>query len=138
MNFHQLLFHRQALLRQARLANLAFACQQLSGYADRIARAGLTGEVRLHETGSESEGYGAALTALQGSQAVIEEHFTDEDLLELAELVAYGTDCELVDSTLFLIDQRERAAAVARSRVVDVLADYRISRAALAAARAAL
>jgi hypothetical protein len=99
MNFQQLLFHRQALLRQARLANLAYTCQQLTSFADRVARAGLTGEVRLHETDSEAEGYGASLTALQGSQAVIEEHFTDEDLLDLAELVAYATDCEEVDLT---------------------------------------
>ena len=56
------------------------------------------------------------------------------DRLEAAEREAF----ELGDSTLFLVNQRERAAAEARSRVVDVLADYRISRAALAAARAAL
>lgn len=54
--------------------------------------------------------------------------------LEQAERTAY----ELGDSTLFLVNQRERAAAEARSRVVEALADYRTAQAALAAARAAL
>lgn len=51
--------------------------------------------------------------------------------LERAERAAF----ELGDSTLFLVNQRERASAEALGRVVDVLAEYRISRAALAAAR---
>ncbi|MDX6767953.1 MAG: TolC family protein [Elusimicrobiota bacterium] len=54
--------------------------------------------------------------------------------LEKAERAAY----ELGDSTLFLVNQRERAAAEAKARAVEVLAEYRTSRAALAAARAAL
>ncbi len=54
--------------------------------------------------------------------------------LERAERAAF----ELGDSTLFLVNQRERAAAEARSRVIEVLAEYRISRVSLAAARGAL
>jgi hypothetical protein len=42
------------------------------------------------------------LTALEGSQAVIEEHFTDEDIVDLAELLAYATDSEEVDETFRL------------------------------------
>lgn len=52
--------------------------------------------------------------------------------LERAERAAF----DLGDSTLFLVNQRERASAEALGRVVDVLADYRISRATLTAARA--
>ena len=59
---------------------------------------------------------------------------------ELAERLekAEGISFDLGDSTLFLVNQRERAAAEARARVVEVLSDYRISRAALAVSRASL
>ena len=42
-----LLTQRQALLRQARLANLAFAYTTLMEFAHRIARAQLSGRVTL-------------------------------------------------------------------------------------------
>ncbi|MDI1249112.1 MAG: hypothetical protein PSV13_09640 [Lacunisphaera sp.] len=47
MNFQQLLQQRDALLRQARLANTAYAYRRLDEFAGRIARARLHGAVTL-------------------------------------------------------------------------------------------
>ncbi len=89
MNFHQLIHQRDGLLRQARLANLAFACQRLGLYAARIARAQLHGLVRLHPGDPAGERPWPGLTALEGSQAVLEEHFLDEDGVELADILGF-------------------------------------------------
>lgn len=92
MNYHQLLFHRAALLRQARLANLAFAWHRLDDWARRITRARLQGAVTLRLADPAGDRAWPALLARSGSQAVIEEHFTDEDIVELADIVAFLTD----------------------------------------------
>ena len=47
MNVSRLLSQRNALLRQARLANLAYAYHRLSEFGARIERAHLEGEVTL-------------------------------------------------------------------------------------------
>lgn len=93
MNFHQLLQLREALVRQARLANVAFAWHRLALLGDRIDAAGLRGPVRLRIADDASEAPWPTLTALEGSQSVIEEHFTDEDIVELADLIGFtGAD----------------------------------------------
>jgi hypothetical protein len=106
MKLSHLLRQREALLRQARLANLAFAYQRLGEFAARIARGRLSGEVGLQEAAADGESYWASLTACEGSQSVIEEHFTEEDIEELADLIAYATDCEHLDVT-FRIEELE-------------------------------
>ncbi|MEO6244041.1 MAG: hypothetical protein ABIQ12_01290 [Opitutaceae bacterium] len=83
-----LLAQRPALLRQARLANLASAYEALDACAERIARARLTGRVTLSAAAPEVGRYLASLVALDGRQSIIEEHFTDEALLDLADLIA--------------------------------------------------
>lgn len=83
-----LLSQRPDLLRQARLANLAFAYETLAACAERIARAHLTGRVTLSAADPDAGRYCATLVALEGSQSVIEEHFTDEALMDLADVVA--------------------------------------------------
>lgn len=92
MNFSQLLSQREALLRQARLANLAFAFARLSDYATRIERAGLRGPVTLHESDPESERFWPTLVPHIGSQAVIDEHFLDEDVDEFDEILLFLED----------------------------------------------
>jgi hypothetical protein len=89
-----LLARRQALLQQARLANLAFAYHTLHGFERRIARANLRGRVTLKPAAPEADRYWASLTALDGHQSVIEEHFSDRDLMELADTLtfAFGSD----------------------------------------------
>src|SRR5688572_19122978 len=80
----QLLAQRPGLLRQVRLANLAFAYQSLNDFAARIARVGLHGRVTLKPVDPDAESYCVTLTALDTNQSLIEEHFSDEDLVLLA------------------------------------------------------
>lgn len=89
MNLSQLLAQRDALLQQARLANLAYAYAQLADFVDRVARARLSGRVTLRHASPEQENYCATLTALEGNQSVLEEHFTDLDVMDLADVIAF-------------------------------------------------
>lgn len=89
MNFSELLQQREALLRRARVANLAFAFARLSDYADRIARAGLRGPATLHESDPEADRLWPALVTHHGNQSVIDEHFLDEDVDELDEILLF-------------------------------------------------
>jgi hypothetical protein len=89
MNFHQLLQQRDALLRQARLANAAFAYRRLAAFAGRIARARLHGAVTLRPGDPLENLPWPELIADEGSQAVIAEHFLDEDIIELADILAF-------------------------------------------------
>jgi hypothetical protein len=87
MKLSFLLAQRQALLRQARLAHLAHAYDRLDDFARRVARARLRGEVHLQASAPESGNYSASLTALQGAQSVLEEHFTENDIVDLASVI---------------------------------------------------
>lgn len=89
MKLSSLLTQRRALLQQARLANLAFAYDRLDDFARRIARAGLAGKVRLQSAAPEAQRYWPTLAALERNQSLIEEHFNDEDLADLADVLAY-------------------------------------------------
>lgn len=104
LKLSQLLVARQGLLQGAQLANLALAFQVLQEFATRIHRARLTGLVRLQSPEATEEGCWAELTALEGNQSLIEEHFTDEDLMDLADTVAYVTEADVV-SMKFRIEQ---------------------------------
>ncbi len=109
MNFHQLLHHRTALLQQARLANLAFAWQRLDAWAQRIARARLRGEVALQLADPAGDRAWPQLLAHTGSQAVIEEHFTDEEIVELADILAFlAEDPRAVEFTFQLEEMGAR------------------------------
>lgn len=92
MNFHQILAQRDGLLRQARLANVAFAFQRLGEFSDRITRARLRGLVTLRPGDPAGDHPWPTLVALEGSQAVIEEQFLDEDIVELADILAFLGD----------------------------------------------
>lgn len=89
MNFRQLLQQRDALLRQARLANVAFAYERLGVFGARIARARLQGLVALRPGDSTGEQPWPSLVALEGSQAVLEEHFLDEEIVELTDILGF-------------------------------------------------
>jgi hypothetical protein len=89
MNFQQLLQQRDALLRQARLANVAYAYTRLGELGTRIARARLQGLVALCPGDAAGEQSWPGLTALEGSQAVLDEHFLDEEVLELADILGF-------------------------------------------------
>jgi hypothetical protein len=94
-----LLNRREALLQQARLANLAFAYKTLSDFTERIARARLMGRVALQHASADVERYWASLTAIDGNQSVIEEHFSDADIMDLADVIAFTTRSDDLDLT---------------------------------------
>jgi len=112
-----LLTQRADLLRQARLANLALAYATLEKFATRVARAALRGPVVLRPPRPEEEHYCATLTALAGSQSVIEEHFTDEDLLELADVLAHATGRDEAEFAFALEEMGERFLVPLRARL---------------------
>lgn len=92
MKLSKLLTNRQTILRRAYLANLANAYATISAFAARVSRAGLSGWVNLQHADISEERYWPTLRALEGNQSVIDEHFTDEDILELADAVAFAND----------------------------------------------
>jgi hypothetical protein len=109
MNFLQLLHQRDALLRQARLANLAFAHERLGEFARRLGRAGVAGPVSLHPVDPEADRFLPVLVAHAASQAVIDEHFLDEDAVELADILGFLSDEGLpVDFTFTAGDLADR------------------------------
>jgi hypothetical protein len=103
-----LLTHRAALLRQAHLANLAFAYHTLDEFARRIARARLAGRVILQQPSVEDGRPWANLIALDGSQSVIEEHFTDEELMDLADMIAFVSGSSASEIVFKLEDLAEK------------------------------
>lgn len=117
MKLSTLLSQRQTLLRQARLANLAFAHETLAKFTTQIARASLRGLVALKSACPEQDRYCATLTALEGSQAVIEEHFTDENLMEFADVIAFLTGNAFADETFRLEDVAEKLLAPLRAEL---------------------
>jgi hypothetical protein len=105
MNLQQLLHHRTALLRQARMANIAFAYQRLGEFAARVARARLHGLVRLRPGDPAGEQPWPALTALDGRQAVLDEHFLDEEIVELMDILGFLGEEPDVDGLTFRLEE---------------------------------
>lgn len=103
-----LLAHRAALIKQARLANLAYAYETLSRFETRIARARLRGSVTVRHAAPEEERYWASLTANEGAQSVLEEHFSDEDVMELADLLTFLNCSDALEVTFQLDELSER------------------------------
>lgn len=89
MTIHHLLHQRAALLQQVRLANVAYAFTRLGVFARRAARGGLRGAVGVRPADLAADRPWAELTALEGAPAVLEEHFLEPELAELAEVLAF-------------------------------------------------
>lgn len=117
MKLSKLLAQRTDLLRQVRLANLAFAYQTLSDFAARIERAQLWGAVSLKPADPSVDRYCATLTALECNQSLIEEHFTDEDLMLLADVVAFATGHPGFEVTFHLDDLEDDFIAPLRAEL---------------------
>jgi hypothetical protein len=92
MKLSQLLASRSAVLRQATLANAAFAYATLAGLDRHIRRARLSGPVHLIGIDASLGRYAPQLIALAGNQSVIEEHFDETDLVRLADALAYVSE----------------------------------------------
>jgi hypothetical protein len=111
MEIDHLLRQRSALLRRTRLANLAYAYAELGVFAGRIARGNLRGAVTLHPADPAAGRAWPSLVAEQGSQSVLDEHFLEEELLDLADLLAFATGTDLRSPLKFRLedfDQRFR------------------------------
>lgn len=104
MKLSALLASRPTILRQAALAHIATAWLTLHHASMRIAAAGLHGTVRLTQGDPEAdEAPWATLTSDEIRASVLSEHFTEDDLIELADAIGYATDCDRVD-VMFPID----------------------------------
>jgi hypothetical protein len=100
----QLLQAREGLVRRATLANMAFAYRLLSDFNERIHRAGLRGLVNIKSPEANGENW-SSLTALEGSQARLEEHFSEEDVMDLADAIRYVVGGEIVIDLNFRIEE---------------------------------
>ncbi|MGC4071682.1 MAG: hypothetical protein QM760_04065 [Nibricoccus sp.] len=117
MNFSELLKSRQSLLRQAHLANLAFSYATLRRLGDHVEKARLQGRVRLRPADEEEDATPASLTALDGSQAVIEEHFSDEDIYHLADSIAFALETPFSEIELRLEDIGDKFGGALRNEL---------------------
>lgn len=114
MKLSQLLATRHILLRQAHLASLAHAYHALQRLAARVTAARLHGLVRLQAADPAAERYWPTLTALAGNQSVIEEQFSDHDILELADAVALAIAANYDELDFQLEDLAEKFVAPLR------------------------
>ncbi len=123
MKLSVLLTIHQRLVQNARLANLACAYAALRCFAVRVRRARLTGLVQLCQPDATVDRNWAELRALEGSQAQLEEWFTDEDLMELADSVAFARGVSRLEACFRLEEMetefvRPLEAALRRAGVV--------------------
>lgn len=98
MKLSALLASRSTILRQAALAHTAAAWLTLQHASLRVAAAGLSGTVHLRQADPENdEEPWATLASDEIRASVLDEHFTEDDLIELADAIAYATDASHAD-----------------------------------------
>jgi hypothetical protein len=98
MKLSALLASRPTILRQAALAHTAAAWFTLHRVSSRIAAARLKGVVHLRQGDpAVTEAPWATLTSDDIRASVLEEHFTEDDLLEIADALAFATDSPFAD-----------------------------------------
>ncbi len=128
MNISDLLKNRQEILRQAHLANLAFSYTTLQSIAERVSNARLKGRVRLKPADDGEDATPASLTALEGSQAVIDEHFIDEEIHQLADSIAFAIETPFDEIEFPIEHLAEKFAAVLRAELAEcgIVCDERL------------
>ena len=105
MKLSQLLATRKTIIRQANLANLAYAYATLTRLAMRVTAARLHGLVQLRQAGGgQEEPHWASLLALEGNQSVLEEYFDDDDLMALADAIVFAIGHEFAEIEFKLED----------------------------------
>ncbi|HTL67470.1 MAG TPA: hypothetical protein VL200_07405 [Lacunisphaera sp.] len=107
MKFSELLHQRDVLLRQARLANLAFAYEWLRDFARRARRARVRGVLTLRDGDPVGGEPWPVLVADEMNPSVLAEHFLDEDVVELADILAYVHDGVRPEERHFRLDELE-------------------------------
>jgi hypothetical protein len=105
MKIHHLLQQRSSLRRRTRLADVAFVFNELGKFAARIARGQLRGRVTLDPADPDAQRAWPALVAEEGNQSVLEEHFLDQDLLDLYDLLRFATGTEHPAAFTFAIEE---------------------------------
>lgn len=108
MKLSKLLASRQSILRQAHLATLAHAFMTMKQLADRITSAKLRGRVRLQPVNPHEERYWPTLTALEANQSLLEEHFSDEDLVDLADAAVLAIEADYSELEFRIEDLAEK------------------------------
>ena len=89
MKISKLIATHDSIIAQARLANLAQAYVIIQRCAERVQRARLSGLVNVRQPDAAEGRLWASLTALEGHQSVLEEHFCEEELMEFADVLAF-------------------------------------------------
>lgn len=117
MKISFLLTQRDVIQQQAKLSSLAYAYERLTDFTTRIARARLRGQVHLRQADPNEEHYQTSLSALEGNQSVIEEYFTDRDLLDFVDAVGYATNEAMVDVIFDLREVEGRFLSPLRTRL---------------------
>ncbi len=105
MKFDDLINYRDELVRHARLANLAYAYQWLTDFSARAAQSGLRGEVVLRGADAEGHPRPPVLVAMDFNQSVVQEHFLDEEIAELAAVLAFVHNGSLVIELKFRLEE---------------------------------
>lgn len=108
MKLSKLLASRQSILRQAHLAALAHALVTMKRLADRVQTAKLRGRVRLQPANPHEERYWPTLTALESNQSLLEEHFSDEDLVDLADAAVLAVESDYSELEFRIEDLPEK------------------------------
>ena len=115
MKLSKLVGDREKLKRQMYLADLAYSYQTVCRAAERIARARLKGLVHLRQTANQEDGYDVSLVAVELSQSLIEEHFTDREICEVADAIAFARSEHEVNVQFAIEDLREMYGAPLRA-----------------------
>lgn len=115
MNLSTLLANRQALLKKAQLANKAYWFSVLDQLGRRAAAANLNVRVKLLAANPDEDRCDATLIALDRAQSLIEEHFTDKDILLMADGIAFAIDADFSEIEFNLEDLSQSFAASLRS-----------------------
>ena len=89
MKISKLIATHDSIIEQARLANLAQAYVTVRRCAEYVRQVQLFGLVNLRQPNADEGRLWASLTALMGNQSVLDEHFGEEELMELADAIAY-------------------------------------------------
>ncbi len=105
MKFDDLLNYRDELVRHARLANVAYAYQWLTDFSARVAQSGLRGEVMLRAADAEGNPRKPRLHAVDFNQSVVQEHFLDEEIAELSDVLAFAHNGSLIVELKFRIEE---------------------------------
>ena len=105
MKFDDLLNYRDELVRHARLANVAYAYQWLTDFSARIAQSGLRGQVMLRSADAEGNPVRPLLFAEDFSQSVVQEHFLEAEIAELAQVLAFVHQGSLIIELKFRLEE---------------------------------